>query len=102
MEILIPLPQNSSANTYQELRSYLKQFELAIHHAQKSIESAEKEGVEVTEDAFINFNHPHFKSSLEMEAKDPKNSKEEREILSNINDNYYEELQSVELHINLA
>lgn len=97
MEIKIPLPIcNSSANTYQELRGYLKQLELAVHHAQKAIESAEKEGVELSEDCFIDFKHPSLRSSLEIDAK-----KDNDKTLENLVDNYYEELQSVELSINL-
>ena len=82
MEILIPLPINGSANTYSELNALLKQLELAIHHAQKSVESAEENGVELTEDCFIDFRHP----SLEQVEQN----------------NLYDELQYVELHINLG
>ena len=82
MEILIPLPVNSSANTYKELNSYLKQLELAVHHAQKSVESAEKTGVELTEDAFVSFKHPAFSGDDEVDM--------------------YDDLQSIELCINLG
>ena len=59
MEIIIPLPQCSSANTYQEVKSYLKQLELAVHHAQKSVEQLENEKVEITEQAsFVIFEDP--------------------------------------------
>ena len=37
MQIRIPLPQCNSVNTYKELKGYLKQLELAIHHAQKAV-----------------------------------------------------------------
>lgn len=89
MEIIIPLPQNSSANTYKELMSYLKQFELAVHHAQKSIEHAEKDGVVLSEDSYICFEHP----SLEHI---------EGEEYKGFTTNFYEELQHIELKINLA
>lgn len=97
MEIIIPLPQSSSANTYKELRSYLKQLELAVHHAQKSIEHAEKDGVELTEDSYITFEHPMLESNLRLDAE-----KDNEETLKNFMDNYYEELQFIELKINLA
>lgn len=82
MEINVPLPYNSSINTYKELKNYLKQFELAIHYAQKSVENMEKEGYVLSEDTFVAFRHP----SLEK----------------NIEDDKYSELQYVELQINLA
>lgn len=81
MEILIPLPSNSSINTYKELKNYLKQFELAIHYAQKTVESAEANEMSLTEDAYVCFKHP----SLDEEMRD----------------NKYEELQNVELNISI-
>lgn len=92
MQIIIPLPQCSSANTYQELKAYLKQLELAVHHAQKAVESAEKEKVVLTEDAFINFNHP----LLEMIDE-----KIEPDIIKDFGVNFYDELQNIEIKINL-
>ena len=97
MDIIIPLPQYSSASTYKELEGYLKQLELAIHHAQKSVESAERSGIELSEDTFVVFEHPGLESSLRLdEQKDglPKTA-------DNFLDNYYEELQNVELKIHL-
>lgn len=89
MEIIIPLPQSSSSNTYQELRSYLKQLELAVHYAQKSIEHAEKDGIVITEDAYVCFEHPHL------------NDDKSDERLKDFSSDFYEELQSIELKINL-
>lgn len=86
MEIIIPLPQNFSANTYKELKGYLKQFELAIHHAQKAVENAEETGVEITEDSFVCFEHPILEG---VEKKD-------------IAIDYYDELQSIQLKIKLS
>lgn len=97
MEIRIPLNVWSSANTYKELKSQLKQLELSIHHAQKAVESAENEGVEITEDAFICFEYPALASSLEMDRQETDDT-----LRSTFIDNYYEELQSPELKINLA
>ena len=97
MEIIIPLPQiGSSASTYKELNSYLKQLELAVHNAQKSIESAEKDGVELSEDAYIIFEHPSLENSVRADGL-----KENDEVLKNFTDNYYDELQDVQLKINL-
>ena len=81
MEILINLPSSLSINTYKELIGYLKQFELAIHHAQKAVENAEKTGVELTANCFTNFEHP----SLDKD----------------ITDENYDELQNIQLRINL-
>jgi len=79
MEIHIPLPESFTLNTYAEMRSYLKQLELAVHHAQKSIEHAEKDGVVLTDDSYISFEHP----SLDKQSRD----------------DLYDELQNVELKI---
>lgn len=82
MEIIIPLPQLSSeVNTYTGLQSYLKQLEIAVHYAQKSVENAEKSGVKVSEDMYVEFQHPE----LDQETID----------------SFYEGLQSVSLRINL-
>lgn len=89
MDIVINLPENISANTYKELRGYLKQFELAIHHAQKAVENAEETGVELTEDAYICFEHP----SLEGIEGDVKGA--------DIPLNLYDELQNIQLKISL-
>lgn len=97
MEIKISLPQCPPVNTYKDLTSYLKQLELAVHHAQKSIEHAEKDGVEITDNAFIIFSHPSLGSNTLADGK-----KENNSALENFTDNYYEELQDIELHLNLA
>ena len=93
MQIKIPLPKCSSSNTYQEMKSYLKQLELAVHHAQKAVESAEKEGVELIEgDAYISFHHRLLETINVNEIKD----------MSNFSIDHYDELQEIELDINLA
>lgn len=82
MEINIPLPHDFSINTFLELKSYLKQLELCVHHAQKAVESAENSGFKLTEDAFVCFKHP---------------------LLANdVAEDLYEDLQKVELQINLS
>jgi hypothetical protein len=97
MEIRIPLNVGGLANTYKELKSQLKQLELSVHHAQKAIESAEKEGVKISQNAFICYEYPALASSLELD-------KEKGEVITDplsILDNYYDELQYPELRINL-
>jgi hypothetical protein len=103
MEIIIPLPQYSfSTNTYKELKSYLKQLELAVHHAQKAVENAENSEIEITDDAFVCFKHPGLDSSINIDLeKGELDSKLGRDILKNFTENYYDELQSIELQINL-
>lgn len=81
MNISIPLPNSFSISSYKDLKNYLKQLELAVHYAQKSVEHAEKEGIEVTESAYVSFKHPG--------------------IDANFVDENYDELQSVELEISL-
>ncbi len=81
MEIIIPLPSSSSINTYGELNAYLKQLELAVHYAQKSVKNAEDMGLKISEDTFTCFNFPSLAAEIE--------------------DNNYSELQSIELKINL-
>jgi hypothetical protein len=90
MLIKIPLPGGNGVNTYKELHSYLKQMELAVHHAQKAVEHAEKDGIEISEDCYACFRHPAI-DDLELNDEDAKFKGE----------NFYEELQSVELEINL-
>lgn len=82
MEITIPLPNSFSISTYSELKNYLKQLELCVHHAQKAMENAEEEGLKVTENAYVCFEHPSL--SEKQRGED------------------YDELQNVELHINIA
>lgn len=96
MEIIIPLPKigDVAINTYKDLQSYLKQLELAVHHAQKSVEQFEKEGVEISEDSFICFQHPFLERSLEVDGE-----KEKNDTLKNLTENYYDELQDVQLRI---
>ena len=96
MEIIIPLPQyNSSANTAQGLIGYLKQLELAVHHAQKAVESAEKEGLEISEDSFICFEHP----AINKYIVDSDDNEELTEFMDDFTSNFYNELQSIELKI---
>mgnify|MGYP001596053909 CR=1 FL=1 len=97
MEIKISLPQYQGGSTYQHLHGYLKQLELAVHHAQKAVESAEKNGIKITENAFFAFDHLELESSMNMD--EAKNAIPKTTI--SFFDNYYEELQNIELRINL-
>jgi len=81
MLIQLPFPSDFSANTYQELKQILKQFELTIHHAQKAVENAEKDNVGLSDDAGISLTYPCL-------DEDTFN-------------NYYIELQQPSLNINL-
>ena len=98
MEIIIPLPQSSESSTYKQIQGYLKQLELAIHHAQKSVEAAERNELEITEDSYVVFEHPVLESSLRIDG----NNKAIPTTAEGFLDNYYDELQNVELKINLA
>ena len=100
MEIIIPLPHDYSINTYKELNNYLKQFELAIHYAQKSVKSAEESGLPITEDCYVNFQNEILKNSLDVDSREDKN-KEFATFIGSFMDDYYEEFQNVELKINL-
>lgn len=79
MEIKIPLPYAQSTNTYEELMAYLKQLELAVHYAQKSVRNAQDMGIEITEDCYTKFEHP--------------------ELPEDVSDNYSGELLNLELRI---
>src|SRR3990167_6264098 len=98
MEIIIPFPEYQGGSTYKHLQGYLKQWELVVHHAQKSVEAAEKNGVETTEDSFIVFDLRSLESSLKIDEL----KKEFPTTTEQLIDNYYEELQNIELRINLA
>lgn len=89
MQIVIPLPQFTGEITgYKEIKSYLKQVELAVHHCQKSVESAENMGVTVGEDTIVQFYHPFLEDQTSEELK-------------NFGENYYSELQDVQIKITL-
>jgi hypothetical protein len=88
MKIIIPLPRSSSANTFKELKSYLKQLELAVHYAQKQVEHCEREKMPISEDGYVCFKHP----LLEID---------EIEGRKDFTSEYYEELQNIELEINI-
>ena len=96
MEIILPFPEYSpslkndysSKDVYASLRMYLKQLELVVHHAQKSIEHAEADGLEISEDSHVVYEHPQLEG----------NTKEEKEFVLNS----WEELQRIELKMNLV
>lgn len=92
MEIIIPLPQyDDNSNTYKGLKGYLKQLELAVHHAQKAVENAEETGIELSEDNYVCFEHPSFQGTEKIGDM----------TKADFTENYYDELQRIELKINL-
>ena len=91
MTITIPFPTDFDASTYPEIKSFLKQMELVIHHAQKSVENAEKDGVEITEDSYVCFDHPML--------EDGNLDEKELETMRGFTTDHYEDLQKVELKI---
>ena len=102
MEIIIPLPQSSMVNTYKGLKGYLKQLELAIHHAQKAVDNAEESGIEITDDCYVIYGHAGLESSINLDIKDKNIDKRlGKEVLENFMDNYHEDLQNIELEIHL-
>src|SRR3990167_999460 len=101
MEIIIPIPQYSADKTdYKSIQGYLKQIELAIHHAQKAVENAEQSNVEITENSYVIFENSSLQSSLNIETKGEKDEAV-RKYIENFVDNHYEEIQQVELKINI-
>ena len=101
MEIKIPLPISSSANTYDGLKGYLKQLELAVHHAQKSVESAEKNGIVITDSCHINFQHPHLHEKLIYDSDQGNLSENEKNFLREFTGMYYDLLQDISLVVYL-
>lgn len=58
MDIKVSLPKpNNTEGT--EIKRFLRQLELCVHHLQKSVEEMEKEG-ELTEDTFIIYRFPRI------------------------------------------
>lgn len=98
MDIKIPLTlYSNTTGDYKGINSILKQLELSIHHAQKAVESAEKNGVEISEDSYVVFEYSSLVSSLKLDE----HKKEIPTTSTNFMDNYYEELQNPELVIHL-
>ena len=94
MTITISLPTDTDAKDYLSIKSYLKQLELSVIHAQKSVESAEKMGIEVSEDSSVFFKHPMLEDNNLTEN-------EKKEGMSGFATDYFEDLQKIELEINL-
>lgn len=83
MQIKINLPE---MNYEMTIPQYLKQLELAVHHAQKAYQSAEKD-IKITENAAVWFELPAIEAFLRTEGRD------ENEL--------YEESQNIVLVLNL-
>jgi hypothetical protein len=90
MIITIPFPQEPDTSSYGDIKAYLKQLELAVHHAQKSVESAEANGVIVTADCVVQFVHPSLEGLKTFEGNP-----------DDFPSNYYDELQNIHLEISL-
>lgn len=56
MEIKVKLPKPSDT-CGKDIKGFIRQMELCVHHLQKSVEEMEKEG-ELTEDIFIIYRFP--------------------------------------------
>ena len=93
MTITIPFPTNFEANNYADIKGYLKQLSLSIVHAQKAVENAEKDGIKVSEDAYVCFEHPMLDNNNLDVSETPE--------MKDFTLSYYNELQKVELKINL-
>lgn len=58
VKISLPKPENT---TGKRIISFLKQFELSIHHLQKSVEQMEKDG-ELSENTYIMYRFPFLEN----------------------------------------
>lgn len=56
MDIKVSLPKPKDT-TGKEIKPFLRQMELCVHHLLKSVEEMEKEG-EITEDTFLIYRFP--------------------------------------------
>ncbi len=107
IKISLPNPTNSSINTYSEIKGYLKQLELAVHHAQKAVESYKKDtGVEeITEDSWLTLAPDYLSDILKTEAVKAIKEKKVDTFVKNLAedglDDYYEEKQYLDLTIEL-
>lgn len=65
VKISLPNPNDYSGSgssleeTGQGMKSFLRQMELSVHHAQKSLEQLESDGM-ISEESFITFRHPRM------------------------------------------
>ncbi len=79
-------PNADEKGRAKEMRHFLKQLELTVHHAQKALEQLEKDDM-ITVDSFITFRHPRM-NLYEREADSDGNVKvhvdEEAEEMNDI------------------
>ena len=61
VKIALPKPQDT---TGKKIKSFLKQFELCIHHLQKSVEQMELDG-ELSDSTFILYRFPYLEKQKE-------------------------------------
>lgn len=106
IKISLPSPNDHSISTYSEINGYLKQLELAVHHAQKAVESYKKDtGVEeISEDSWVAFSLSRLSESVKECAIEAIN-KGGSDFLENLAeeglDDYYGEKQFIDLIIEL-
>ena len=71
VKISLPNPNDysigiSGRETAVNIKHFLRQLELSVHHLQKSVEQLEKDGM-LTEDSFIMFRFPRIGSFYDKE-----------------------------------
>ncbi len=87
MDIKVSLPKPENI-TGKEIKSFLRQMELSLHHLEKAVEQMDTDGL-LTENTYILFHFPHLERQW---TKDNDNAK------VHVDENA-EEMQEVELEI---
>lgn len=64
VKISLPNPNDYSGDIdgtkrYEQMKAFLRQLELSVHHAQKSLEQMKADDM-IGEDSFITFRHPQM------------------------------------------
>lgn len=91
IKISLPRPSDFAINTLAGMKSYLRQLELAVHHAQKSVEEMAKND-EINEDSFIIYRFP----SIDLDSRDS----DDKGFVKVHVDEETEEMQLIEIEIN--
>ena len=107
IKISLPNPNSHTVSTYAGVNGYLKQLELAVHHAQKAVESFKKDnGVEeLSEDSCITIVPDYLEKLLIEDAR--KDIKVNEDSLlhhlaeNGLGDKYYTGRQYIDLIIEL-
>lgn len=90
IKINLPVPSDYDTGIYEQAKSFLHQLELAVHHAQKSIDEMHKLGL-ITDDSYIIYRFPGMK----LEARQ---QNEKGEVLVHI-DEETGPMQEIQLEI---